>query len=444
MSSAETPSAGDAKEVLLSLGSNAGDRRKFLKNGLDRLCRSGFNLQAVSPTVESPAQLPIDAPAEWNRPYLNLVAIGSTNLDFKLFTDNCKRIQLEIGKSLESKWCPRNLDIDLFCWRDVVNFKQNCHCTLADFLKRPYVLSPLVHLAPNWHALGDDKNTALAMSVSDYAEFHIPQWMGIVNLTPDSFSDGGKYRNLDDLEQSVERMIECGVNIIDIGAESTRPNAGPLTDREEWQRLELPLERIIEICRLADLGPSISVDTYHPLTAEKALERDVDIINDVTGLGDPDMIELARKSGKQFIAMHSLAVPVDPDVGMGSEVDVCEVFEQWVQERQRLWESKGLDLNQVIIDPGIGFGKNSLQSLQLMRSVARFRRLGHRVLVGHSRKRHMRSFARQIGNSLDIETIGATLGLCAQSVDIIRVHDVESHLRAHLSYAHTLPYWSEA
>ena len=442
MGSAEAPSSSYAKEVLLSLGSNAGDRKKFLKNGLDKLCRSGFNLQEVSPTVESPAQLPIDAQAEWNRPYLNLVAIGSTNLDFNSFTDNCKRIQLEIGKPVESKWSPRNLDIDLFCWRDAVNSKQNYHCTRTDFLKRPYVLSPLVHIAPNWHAL--DGDTALAMSLSDYVEFHIPQWMGIVNLTPDSFSDGGKYRDLDDLEQSVKRMIECGVNIIDIGAESTRPNAEPLTDSEEWQRLKLPLERIIEICRCADLGPKVSVDTYHPLTAERALERDVDIINDVTGLGNPDMIELARESGKHFIAMHSLTVPVDPSVGVGSGVDVCEVFEQWVQERQRLWESKGLDLNQVIIDPGIGFGKNSLQSLQLMRSVARFRRLGHRVLVGHSRKRFMRSFARQIGNSFDIETIGATLGLCAQSVDIIRVHDVESHLRAYLSYAHTLSNRSEA
>ena len=232
-------------------------------------------------------------------------------------------------------------------------------------------------------------------------------------------------------------MIAHGVHIIDIGAESTRPGAIPLDASSEWNRLHGAIELVMDVVNQQPLKPKISIDTYHPETAEKALHMGADMINDVSGLGSEQMIKLARESDREFVAMHSVTVPVDPAVGVSSDEDVCEVFLKWVRKRQELWLNFGLNLDRIIIDPGIGFGKNSLQSMQLMRSIESIRKqAGQRVLIGHSRKRHLRSITNSKSPRLDAETIGASLNLCNKRVDILRVHDVEGHARAYLSWLH--------
>ncbi len=424
-------------DVVLSLGSNHGDRQANLEAGLVRLRQSGFAIRKSSPALESPALLPPNSPAEWNRPFLNLITVGATDKAYAPFLVDTKAIQTEIGKPSDNKWGPRNLDIDIVTWDRQPPQPISGERVLPIF-KRPYVLSPLIHIAPGWPVSLDGSVTALDLSVSGDVDFHIPLWMGIVNVTPDSFSDGGRYRDLDEVRAAVHKMIRNGVHIIDIGGESTRPNARRLTDSEEWQRLLPVLELVKEICAGQPLAPQISIDTYHPATAAKALNLGVDIINDVSGLRNHTMIALARDSGKTFIAMHSVTVPVDPSISIGPRDDACKTFEGWIDERSSIWETNGLDLDNIVIDPGIGFGKSSLQALELMRSIQRLRARGHRVLIGHSRKRFLKSFSSFSSPELDYETIGASLNLCAQSVDILRVHDIEAHTRAYLSWAHLL------
>ena len=425
-------------DVVLSLGSNFDDRRANLHAGLERLRKLGHNIHTISPVVESPAQLPPNSPAEWNRPFLNLIAIGTTSRDFKTFLGETKAVQTAIGKSGDSKWSPRELDIDIVTWTKHSARPEALSARVPEIFTRPYVLSPLLHAAPDWPVSESAELSALELSSTAQIEFHIPLWMGILNITPDSFSDGGRYRSLDDVETEVKHMIECGVNIIDVGAESTRPNANPLSDGEEWSRLEPVLAMVRNLCADTTFAPQISIDTYHPVNAEKALEFGVDMINDVSGLRDEAMLALARDSGKTFVAMHSVTVPVDPQISIGRTDDACEIFAAWIDQGRKLWDSRGLDPSKIIVDPGIGFGKSSLQSLDLMRSVKRFRKLGHRVLIGHSRKRFLRTFAKFDSPDLDTETIGASLNLCAQSVDILRVHNVGAHVRAYLSWAHLL------
>lgn len=425
-------------EAVISLGSNIGDRKANLHAGLEHLKRAGLSIQQVSPTVESPAQLPPNSPAEWNRPFLNLVVIGDSPRQFESFFRETKSIEYEIGKPGDSKWSPRKLDIDIVSWGREAIKPESGNNGIPEIYTRPYVLSPLIHLSPGWPVSADGEISAFDLSSSSDVEFHVPAWMGIVNVTPDSFSDGGLYKNLEDVQAAVEHMIDSGVNIVDIGAESTRPNAVALSDDEEWQRLKPVLEVVGEICADSVLPPRISVDTYHPFNAQRALENGADMINDVSGLCDDRMLAVARDSGKTFIAMHSVTVPVDPDISIGRKDDACQIFEQWIAQRRELWESNGLDLDKIVIDPGIGFGKSSLQSLDLMRSVRRLRQHGHRVLIGHSRKRFLKSFSNFSSADLDLETIGASLNLCAQFVDMLRVHDVEAHVRAFLSWAHLL------
>lgn len=425
-------------DVLLSLGSNFGDRKTHLNTGLERLARTGCLIRQISPIVESPAQLPAQSPSEWNRPFLNLVAIGETDKDFDVFQRDAKAIQMEYSKPGISKWSPRELDIDIVHWGKKAPPNQEHSEGILPVFTRPYVLNPLLHIAPGWPVTDQGDLTALELSVRSTIELHIPIWMGILNVSPDSFSDGGRYKTPEDVRAQADHMIQNGVNIIDIGAESTRPNATALSDDVEWQRLLPAIEQVKESCANTLLAPEISVDTYHPVNAEKALNQGVDIINDVSGLRDDHMLALARESGKTFIAMHSITVPVDPTISIGAREDACRVFETWVEESRRLWENKGLDLDKIVIDPGIGFGKSSLQALDLMRSVKRLRKFGHRVLIGHSRKRFLKAFSDLESSELDLETIGASLNLCAQSVDILRVHDVEAHTRAYLSWAHLL------
>ncbi len=342
------------------------------------------------------------------------------------------------AKDSHDRWAPRDLDIDIVLWgNDVIHFNG---ATLPDtemYLK-PYVLSPMVHMLPDFRFPEKGAKSVLELSHSQSEICHIPLWMGILNVTPDSFSDGGIHFDLDKVERTVKGMIEDGVNIIDIGAESTRPNATPLSHEDEWNRLSPALELVRRICKSCLFPPQVSIDTYHPETALKAVRSGVDIVNDVGGLGREEMLGLAKSSDCTFVAMHSVTVPVDPSASIDPNSDACEVFETWLDDRRRIWENVGLDPSRIIIDPGIGFGKSSLQSLQLMRSVRRLRSHGYRLLIGHSRKSFLKTFSTQECSELDPETVGASIQLCAQSVDILRVHNVNANIRAYLSWAHLL------
>ena len=426
----------DRVDVLLSLGSNKGDRQANLVAGIKRLADAELVVEGISPVVESPALLPQGAPSEWNRPYLNIVAKGVVVQQFDTFYKISKAIQEELGPRGESKWAPRNLDIDILAWGSSTITLNHSTLPSRDVFLRPFVISPLIHLDPSIRIPVDGGLKAFDISQKCELDFHIPLWMGIVNVTPDSFSDGGMNFDLDAIEKNVKRMIECGVNIVDVGAESTRPNARPLSHEEEWDRLQEPLQVVKNLIGNQILRPKLSIDTYHAETAERALVAGVDVINDVSGLETESMIRLAKESDAQFIAMHSVTVPVNPEANLPQSANPVEFIKDWIVRQQQRWETAGLNLDNIVVDPGIGFGKSSLQSLDLMRSIKELRQLGQRVLVGHSRKRFMRTFTKFPSADLDFETVGASLNLCEQGVDILRVHNVESHKRAYLSWLH--------
>ena len=179
------------------------------------------------------------------------------------------------------------------------------------------------------------------------------------------------------------------------------------------------------------------MDTYHPETARRALALGVDLINDVSGLTSREMVELAAESGKDFVAMHNVGVPADPARTIPPGEDPVAAVERWLEARLGEWQSAGLDLARIVFDPGIGFGKNPLQSLRLLRGIGRFERYGLRCLVGHSRKSFMHRLAAE-RTERDLFTIGVSLNLCAQSVEILRVHDVGAHVAAYRGWSHAL------
>lgn len=423
-------------DIYLGVGSNLGDRRERIAQAIASLRGGGFDVDAISPLVESPALLPEDAPADWNRPFLNAAVRCRTSLEPEQALDRLKTIEAEQGRDASARWSPRPIDLDILLWGDQQIRTERLTVPHPGIAERNFVLAPLVALDPTLEVPGLGRTV---LDLSRDLQHRIPLWMGIVNITPDSFSDGGEAVTWQAVERRIDSMIAAGVQIIDIGAESTRPGARALSAEDEWSRLAPMLERVITKLKAMPLPPQLSIDTYHAEVARRAIAAGADIVNDVAGLTSPEMIEVAVDSSVEFVAMHSLTVPVDRTITLPPDCDPVEELLRWLDGRRKAWEAAGIDARRVVFDPGIGFGKNPLQSLELLRSVRRFQGTGLRCLIGHSRKSFMAGLTKQSIAERDLFTIGASLQLCAQGVDVIRVHDAVAHVGAYRGWAHLMP-----
>jgi 2-amino-4-hydroxy-6-hydroxymethyldihydropteridine diphosphokinase/dihydropteroate synthase len=422
--------------IYLGLGANLGDRPANLSRALRELEARGVRILRTSPVVESPALLPEHAPDDWNRPFLNLVAECALDGDADWLLQQSKAVEAALGRDNPARWSPRPMDIDVLLFgRDEIDTPQ-LQVPHPGMLERSFVLTPLAALQANLTIPGRGDKSVLDWSHE--LEHRMPLWMGIVNLTPDSFSDGGRFTAWPAIEAHVDEMVAAGVHIVDLGAESTRPGARPLTAAEELGRLLPVLERLTDKFAGQRLKPLISVDTYHAEVARAALELDVDIVNDVGGLMEPAMLELAASSRADWVAMHQLTLPADPKQTLPRDEDPTVQLERWLEARLKSWQRAGIERHRVVFDPGIGFGKSALQSLQLLRSQARFRRYGLRQLIGHSRKSFLAGLAGSDITVRDLNTIGISLQLAGRGVDILRVHNVPAHAAAYRGWVHAL------
>ena len=417
----------------LGLGSNLGDRYANLARAIELLAQRPLRVERVSPVVESPALLPHDALPEWNRPYLNLAVTCETEASPPALREWCKEIEQALGRTPGPRWSPRPMDIDILLWGNEHWIDESLTIPHPALRERNFVLTPMVALEPRLVPPGADGENLLECSrrLAD----PIPLWMGIVNVTPDSFSDGGRFTDWPTVEPLVVEMLDAGVHVIDVGGESTRPGARPLQHDEEWSRVGTVLEHLLELRAGSELGPCISIDTYHADTARRALDLGVDMVNDVSGLASPAMIDLAGETSADWVAMHQLSLPVDPRRTLPADRDPFAAVERWLLESLERWDKAGLDLNRIIFDPGIGFGKTAHQSWELLRRAGELRRHGLRVLVGHSRKSFFRPYFGNDMQARERATVGVSLDLCAQGVDIIRVHDVPLNMGAYRGWS---------
>jgi dihydropteroate synthase len=243
--------------------------------------------------------------------------------------------------------------------------------------------------------------------------------MGVLNVTPDSFSDGGQFF---DSGRAVERGLQMaadGAAIIDVGGESTRPGSASVSDDEQIERV-VPV--IKALCKKIDVP--ISIDTYKLEVAKAALEAGAAMINDITALSDERMAELAAEHDVPVVLMHMQGTPATMQIEPKYEDVVSEVL-QFLLERAKRAEGFGIAKNMIFIDPGIGFGKTLEHNLLLLRDMNKFVVAGYRVLVGTSRKSFI---GKLIGREKPSERIfgtAATVALCvAAGISIVRVHDV--------------------
>nr|WP_152101792.1 dihydropteroate synthase [Lacipirellula parvula] len=243
--------------------------------------------------------------------------------------------------------------------------------------------------------------------------------MGVINVTPDSFSDGGRFLGLDAAVEQGRRLAAEGADLLDIGGESTRPYADVVPADEELRRVAPVIERLAR-----EVGVPISIDTSKAAVARAALAAGAEVINDVTGLeGDPEMIGVALETEAGVCAMHMQGTPqtMQDDPRYGNVVE--EIFDYLRQRRDALLAA-GIERERICFDPGVGFGKTHQHNLTLMAHCYRFHELGAPILVGHSRKGFLAKLLGDKEADRDAATAGSALALAGQGVQIVRVHNV--------------------
>jgi dihydropteroate synthase len=250
--------------------------------------------------------------------------------------------------------------------------------------------------------------------------------MGIVNVTPDSFSDGGAFLTPDDAIRHGARLVDEGADVLDVGGESTRPGAAAVESDEELRRVIPVIEGLTQMQRTTP----ISIDTRKPEVARAALEAGARIVNDTRGGRDPAMLETVATTGAGVVLMHMLGEPQTMQDDPRYDDVVAEVTE-FLRERIEAAVFAGIPEERICIDPGIGFGKNVDHNLALLRSVPALRPLGAAVMIGASRKRFIgvltgsENPADRLEGSLAVAVLAASLG-----ADVVRVHDVAATVRA--------------
>lgn len=430
-------------KYLIALGSNIGNREHNLNYALKLL--RGLLIEVKSSSIyESPALLKPNSPEAWNISYLNMVIVGYSNLKPQNMLNQLKKIEALLGRVDQKKsWAPRIIDLDILLAGTLILSEKHCSIPHPEFLKRDFCLIPAAEIEGAWiHPLSQNSLAEQARKLQDISceKFRkqnnynlsldnsnrlkvMTKILGILNFTPNSFSDGGNFFAVDKALKYVRKLFLDGANIIDIGAVATSYGARSVEHEEEWQRLQPLLSQCA--------SDKISIDTYCPETAKKAIELGVGFINDVSGGRDEKMLEaIAASSNVKYICVYSLVLPADRETTARSMDEILE----WGAKKIDQIQSFGIDKDRFIFDPGIGFATNAELSFEVIRRVAEFKQLGVPLCIGHSRKFFFNTICHVSPEEKDIETLSASIYLLTQKVDYIRVHNVEWHVRAFRSF----------
>ena len=295
---------------------------------------------------------------------------------------------------------------------EIINRKKNKIINVKDISKLSTKLKNKVNK--------DLKNIKKKKTFKTLNLSHIPILMGVVNLTPDSFSDGGKYNKKNLAIKHVDNLISDGAKIIDVGGESTRPGANDINPRKEWDRIK----HLLKI--LKNKKYFVSLDSRKSFVMEKASEIKINLINDVSGLKyDPETINYLKKTKKPFVIHHMKGTPKDMQIKPSYNNVLLDIYD-FFENKLKYLRKVGIKHNNIILDPGIGFGKNLKHNITLLKNISIFHSLGLPVMLGLSRKRFIKDISKENDTK---DRIGGTVSSCIQAylqgVQILRVHDVK-------------------
>lgn len=246
--------------------------------------------------------------------------------------------------------------------------------------------------------------------------------MGILNITPDSFFASSRCTGITDALQAAKRMAAEGADIIDIGGESSRPGAIPVSEQEELERI-IPAIKLIK----EHLATPLSIDTTKPKVARQALEAGASLLNDISGLASKEMCEIAASFNVDVCVMHMHGSPQTMQIDPSYPKGVVNALLRWFEEKITNLTQAGIEEHRIILDPGIGFGKTVQDNITILNNLAQFKRFGLRLLIGNSRKSFMGKILNKPASELLSTTLAVNTIAILAGVDIIRVHDVREH-----------------
>ena len=251
----------------------------------------------------------------------------------------------------------------------------------------------------------------------------IPNIMGVLNLTPDSFSDGGKFNSKKKGTQHALEMFQSGANIIDIGGESTRPGSNAVNIKLEWSRIE-------KIIKFISKKIPLSLDTRKSKVMERGIKLGVKMINDVSGLShDTKTIDILKKYKIPFVIQHTQGIPENMQDQPSYKNELLDIYD-FFEEKIKFLRSIGIKHSKIIIDPGIGFGKNLKHNMNLISNISIFHSLGFPILVGNSRKKFIKDISGKNDTKSRIGgTVASSIYLMSQGIQILRIHDVNELLQ---------------
>ena len=246
----------------------------------------------------------------------------------------------------------------------------------------------------------------------------IPNILGVLNLTPDSFSDGGKFNTKKRAISHAMNLYKKGANLIDVGGESTRPGSKSINEKIEWVRIS-------KILRLIVKKLPISLDTRKSKIMQSGIKLGVKLINDVSGLEyDPKTLTVLKKNKTPFVIQHSIGTPENMQKNPNYKNELLDIYD-FFEEKIKFIRSKGIKHNNIILDPGIGFGKKLKHNMNLLKGISIFHSLGFPILVGNSRKRFIKDISKDNESKSRIGgTIASSIFLMMQGIHVIRIHDV--------------------
>lgn len=435
--------------IVLSLGSNLGNRLENLHLAVETLKGVVRDINA-SLIYETEALLPEGAPGSWNVPYYNMVIACKTKLSPQELLTAIKQIECDLGREESLRWAPRIIDIDIIFYDQLVLKTPDITIPHKEAINRPFVMVPLYQLIPTLKhpELGLSIEAIMGNFKAYVGTFRktlafMPKLMGVLNVTENSFSDGGKFWQVDSAINHALKLLDDGAYVLDIGAQSTNVtlnHASKLSSgggekpgiswQEELSRLTPVLDGIISELTMHGKKMKISVDSFYPEVFKHLLEKyPLHFINDVSGARDPKLIDIAAATGLKYVLMHSIEVPTRINKLIPFEPNPVLQLKEWALERIAMLESKGVRRENIIFDPGIGFDKSPSQCLYIMRNLDQFKDLGVEILLGHSRKFFMNSFLMSHPKERDLESAVISAQV-ARDVDYIRVHNVAETNRA--------------
>lgn len=420
-------------QYIIGIGTNIGFTLENIHLAIDAL-EALPNIRVIrkASLYSSKALLKEGAPKDWDIIFLNTAVKISTTLNPQELLIILKNIEKNIGRDLNAPiWSPRIIDLDILAAEDLILEADNLSIPHKELLNRNFALAPLLELSKNWHHPKKiDIDLSLRLKELDPIEklkqsLSNTMRMGIVNLSDQSFSDG--YFDNDKRKLNLEELIDNGAEIIDIGAESTKPDAKPISINEEFQRLDTFLEYIKSSLTNLKYKPLLSIDTRKLEVMQQILEKHHDIIwmiNDVECNNIEQKAKLIAKYNKKYVITHNLGI-IDRNqyIDRDNAIDaVCKYIEQ----KKNILLNYDLAKENIFFDVGFGFGKKTDTAKYLLENIIKIKeRLNLKALIGHSRKPSVLGLTKDSDlNTLDKATRELSRKLEKLNIEIIRIHKI--------------------